>query len=319
VICHHVLVQVLWFNRTEAFRRDRNSVSSQTPRGLRDISSGYSTFYSDLPQEHQSTSSFELGSSSTYLVEGLHTSYLHITNSSQLSRASDSMLSPKLSTLALGMLLFGASSMAAPHAGKPRVDRRDDPISSGVDGPTTNLEPVIPPEVDQDALSILALDTHVDLAWAGTPADAGTKRMLKRAGSVLAQAALTFAYPTVPLDHSSFVSGVSCSGDTLTGTLTSTAYAYAKKQWSGAPDILFVTSVDGCGAKDANDLFHATKIAFSDSGKTFSATGSSAVYKDVATRFTLTWGNVGSSNLRRAIDKRDVRRALLSFHNTILQ
>jgi hypothetical protein len=222
------------------------------------------------------------------------------------------MLSPKLSSLALGMLLFGASSIAAPHAGRSRVDRRDDPISSGVDGPTTNLEPVIPPEVDQDALSILALDTHVDLAWAGTPADTGTKRMLKRAGAVFAQAALTFAYPTVPLDHSSFVSSVSCSGDTLTGTLTSTAYAYAKKQWSGAAEILFVTSVDSCGAKDANDLFHATKVAFSDSGFTFSATGSSAVYKSVTTRMALEWGSVGSHKLKRAIDKRDVRRVPLS-------
>jgi hypothetical protein len=222
------------------------------------------------------------------------------------------MLFPKLSSLALGMLLFGASSIAAPHAGKPRVDRRDDPIGSGVEGPTTNLEPVVPPEVDQDALSILALDTHVDLAWAGTPADTGTKRMLKRAGAVLAQAALTFAYPTVPLDHSSFVSGVSCSGNTLTGTLTSTAYAYAKKQWSGAADILFVTSVDGCGPKDANDLFHATKIAFSDSGNIFSATGSSAVYKNVATRMNLRWGEVGSHKLKRAIDQLDVRQVFLS-------
>ena len=222
------------------------------------------------------------------------------------------MLFPKLSSLALGMLLFGVSSIAAPHPGEPRVDRRDDPISSGVEGPTTNLEPVVPPEVDQDALSILALDTHVDLAWAGTPADTGTKRMLKRAGAVLAQAALTFAYPTVPLDHSSFVSDVSCSGNTLTGTLTSTAYAYAKKQWFGAADILFVTSVDGCGAKDANDLFHATKIAFSDIGNTFSATGSSAVYKNVATRMSLHWGDVGSHKLKRAIDQLDVRQVFLS-------
>ena len=234
------------------------------------------------------------------------------------------MLFPKLSSLALGMLLFGVSSIAAPHSGEPRVDRRDDPISSGVEGPTTNLEPVVPPEVDQDALSILALDTHVDLAWAGTPADTGTKRMLKRAGAVLAQAALTFAYPTVPLDHSSFVSDVSCSGNTLTGTLTSTAYAYAKKQWFGAADILFVTSVDGCGAKDANDLFHATKIAFSDSGYTFLATGSSAIFKNVAAHKSLTWGDVGSHKLKRSIDKRDVRRVLLppvslDHHDTMLQ
>jgi hypothetical protein len=220
-------------------------------------------------------------------------------------------LLPELKSLSLAVLLLGACSTAAPHAGTPRLERRDDPSTSGADGPTASLEPVVPPEVNPDALSILALGTHVNLAWAGSPAETGTKGMLKRAGAVLTQAAFTFTYPTVPLDHSSFVSSISCSGNTLTGALTSSAYTYAKKQWSGASDIVFVTSVDGCGTKDANDFFHATKVIFSDGGKTFSATGSSAGYKSVATHMSLTFGDVGTHKLKRAVDKRDVSACLV--------
>jgi len=222
------------------------------------------------------------------------------------------LLFPEIRSISLGALLFGAYALAAPHSSAPGLDRRDDPVNPGPDGPTANLEPVVPPEVNQDALSTLALSRDVKLAWAGSPVETGTKGMLKRAGAVLTQAAFTFAYPTVPLDHSSFVSGVSCSGNTLTGTLTSSAYAYAKKQWSGTTEILFVTSVDGCGTKDANDFFHATKISFSDSGRTFSATGSSAVYQKVAIDMSLKWGDVGTYKLKRAINKRDVSLIFLS-------
>lgn len=319
MLCCYVLVEVPWVDGEEASRRGRNSIS---PLRSSDISSGHLTSQSDFYQQlftidWQSLSPLEPAVGSTYLVEVLNTS----TFVSQARPSSPPItepitmmfLLPELRSLTLAVLLFGACSTAAPHASTPLLDRRDDPGTSGADGPTASLEPVVPPEVNPDALSILALGTHVNLAWAGSPADTGTKGMLKRAGAVLTQAAFTFAYPTVPLDHSSFVSGISCSGNTLTGTLTSSAYAYAKKQWSGAADIVFVTSVDGCGAKDANDFFHATKIVFSDAGKTFSATGSSAGYKSVATKMQLKWGDIGTHKLKRAIDKRDVSSRVFFF------
>jgi len=314
VICCYVLVKRLWFNGKAAFRRGRNGISSLKSfryiNWLSHLKSDLSQHLSNNNQQHlQSTSSLEPVIGSIYLVEVLRTSYFAFQALLSFSPTPEPimLLLPEVRSLSLALLLFGAYSTAAPHAGTPLLDRRDDPGTSGADGPTASLEPVVPPEVNPDALSILALGTHVNLAWAGSPADTSSKGMLKRAGAVLTQAAFTFAYPTVPLDHSSFVSGVSCSGNTLTGTLTSTAYTYAKKQWSGAADIVFVTSVDGCGANDANDFFHATKIVFSDAGKSFSATGSSAGYKSVATRMQLKWGDVGTHKLKRAIDKRDVR------------
>jgi hypothetical protein len=210
-----------------------------------------------------------------------------------------------ITSLALAALIFSASSTAAPHS---NFDRRDDTTTSS-GGPAANLEPVVPPDVDQDVLTVLALDTHVKLAYAGatSTAKAGPGRLLKRAGAVLSQLDFTFRYPSVPLDHSAFVSGIFCSGGTLTAVLTDVAYKYAKQQWSGAGDILFITSVDGCGATNENDFFHSTSITFSDSTKTFSAKGSSESYEKAASRLSLRWGQLGTnSKVTRAIDKREV-------------
>jgi hypothetical protein len=213
-----------------------------------------------------------------------------------------------IASFALAAFLFSGSSAAAHHAKAPRFDRRQE-SSSSVNGTTTSLEPVVPPDVNEDALSILALDTNVTLAWAGSTsgASSGSKRMLKRDGGVFSSAAFTFAHPAVPLDHSSYISGVACSDGSLTGVLIDSAYAYAKKQWTGASNILFVTSVPGCGMDDANEFFHATSITFDDSQKTFTAKGSSTGYKDVAVHMNLKWGDVGAMKLKRTVDKREVR------------
>lgn len=206
-----------------------------------------------------------------------------------------------IGSLTLSALSFFAYATSAYHIEESKFERRDDSNT-----PITSLEPVIPPNVNEDALATLALKTDVTLAWAGSSTSSGARRMMKRDGAVFTQAAFTFRYPTIPLDYSNFVSGVSCSGGVLTGVLTDAAYAYAKKQWTGAGDIVFVTSVDGCGATNANDMFHASSITFSDSGKKFSAKGASADYKQVARHMNLKWGDVGALKLKRAIDKRDV-------------
>lgn len=229
------------------------------------------------------------------------------------------MLSPK-GVACLGLaagLFFGNSAIAAPQVNEarypdvPRLNSRDDSSNSTTNGTKTSLEPIVPPAVDTEDLFVLSLATNVTLAWAGSPDNSTTgsspqRRKLKRDGGILSQAQLTFAYPTIPLDHSSFVTGVSCTPGILTATLSDNVYAFAKKEWTGASDIVFVTSVDGCGLDNQNDFFHAKSVTFSDSSSTFTATGSSAAFKDVAKHMNLKWGNIGSTSAKRAVDKRDV-------------
>lgn len=229
------------------------------------------------------------------------------------------MLSPK-GVACLGFaaaLLLGNPVSAAPQAHEarypnvPRLDSRDDSSNSTTNGTKTSLEPIVPPTVDPEDLFVLSLATNVTLAWAGSPDNSSTdsspqRRKLKRDGGILSQALMTFAFPTIPLDHSLFVTDVSCTKGSLTGTLSDNAYGFAKKEWAGVADIVFVTSVDGCGLDNQNDFFHAKSLSFSDSNKSFTATGSSAAFTDVAEHLNLKWGNIGSTQAKRAVDKRDV-------------
>ncbi|KAF5006080.1 hypothetical protein FDECE_7521 [Fusarium decemcellulare] len=215
-----------------------------------------------------------------------------------------------VASFALAALLFCGSSSGAPsNYDQPLFTRQDDTDpganATAVDETPTSLEPIVPPAVDPDDLSILALDTQVTLAWAGTPSDTTTtRRMLKRDEGIFSQANFTFIYPTIPLDHSTFVTDITCSGDSLTATLSSRAYSFAKKQWKGAGKIIFVTAVDGCGEDNANDLFLAKSITFDDAAKTFTAKGADAEYSEIMKNFNLKWGEIGTLNFRRAIDKR---------------
>jgi hypothetical protein len=211
------------------------------------------------------------------------------------------------------ILLFVFSAYAAPGADIPRFDRRDDADATASSDNSTTLEPVVPPAVDPKDFSIFELDTNVMLAWAGSPgSEPGSKRMRRRDDGVFSQANFTFQYPVVPLDHSKFVSTVTCTTGTLTGVISSTAaYNYAKSQWKDGKKILFITSADGCGEDHSNDLFLAKSITFADDTKTFTAKGDSTEYKEVYEHFSLKWGPLGTLNVRRALDKRAVSLSYL--------
>lgn len=256
------------------------------------------------------------------------------------------MFGKSIASIALAATIFCEPSVAAPHFTTPDtrfVDKRQaaaqaDPSTSTnstsgnstvVNGNTTTtiiqpnipatppnvLEPVIPPATNQTDLSLLSLSPagNTTLAWAGSTGGANKNRkrheLKKRDGGVLSQASFDFAYPSVPLDHSAYISNVSCpiNGSILTASLLGPAYSYAKQEWSGASDILFITSADGCGPDANNDYFHATSIAFNDANSIFTATGTSNRPLNVANYMSLQWGDLGTTSLKRSIDKRDVR------------
>lgn len=228
-------------------------------------------------------------------------------NSTQAALAK--MLSPRgLVSLTCAALLLCSPISAVPtfeNKIRHNVLPRQAPASAS-DGPTALLEPVIPPLVDEDSLSILRLNKNITLAWAGSNGN-GTNGKFKRDGdAVLSEAQFTFRYPTIPLDHSNFVSGVACSNGKLTAKLTDKAYAYAKQRWPAAGKMVFVTSVDGCGADSTNDYFLANTVTFSDAQKTFTAQGGESDYKQVASHFKVQWGDVGILPIKRANNKREV-------------
>ncbi|KAM0074741.1 hypothetical protein ACKRZS_013238 [Fusarium odoratissimum] len=208
--------------------------------------------------------------------------------------------------LSLASLFLIQSSNALPHHEFPLLNRRDDSdvsVNATVGNETsTILHPVIPPAIDPEDLDILKLDTSVTLAWARPT----TQHKRKRSDGIFSQANLTFAYPTIPLDYSNYVSDISCKVGRLTARLSDGAYDLAKSAWKGKGPIILVTAVDGCGDDDTNEFFITKSITFSDKDHTFTAKGLSVGYRDVVTHFDLAWGNVGTLKLKRSMDKRDI-------------
>lgn len=114
---------------------------------------------------------------------------------------------------------------------------------------------------------------------------------------------MSHRYPVVALDHSAFITAVSCSSGKLHGTLSKSAFGYAQQQWSKVGRIVFVTSVSGCGVDASNDYFVANSIAFTSSTSKFTATGASAMLQSIVADYQLDWGHVGTTNVRRGADK----------------
>ncbi|GIZ47997.1 hypothetical protein CKM354_001107200 [Cercospora kikuchii] len=192
--------------------------------------------------------------------------------------------------------------------------------------PRAVLEPIIPPMTDEDALLTLATTKNVTLAWAGSSNTNTSKGVFRRDGSaVLTQATFEFRHPTVALDHSTYISQISCSNGKLTAKLTDKAYAYVKKRWPTNSPIIFVTAVQGCGKDEENDYFLARSVTFSDTSKTFTASGAESTYKQIGLRFDLSWGDVGVLPIKRAHDKRHIfaphpafrRRGLIDVEETL--
>ncbi|KAM0316190.1 hypothetical protein ACHAPQ_011396 [Fusarium lateritium] len=216
------------------------------------------------------------------------------------------MMLPKSVTSLILATLFITNTLARPSSELPPLQSRDEANTTTISANNTALEPVVPPIVDTEDFSIFKLEKNVTLAWAGSPgSEPGMRTMRKRDNGVFSQANFTFRYPTVPLDHSAFVSSVTCVKGALSGVITNTAaYKYVKKEWTGAGKILFISSVDGCGDDHANDFFLAQSVSFADDTNTFTAKGSTVELGEVHQHFSLSWGPLGTLNVRRGLDKR---------------
>ena len=210
-------------------------------------------------------------------------------------------ISGVVSLLAIWLLTLPQQSLASISS------RQATPTSAVPDAPATTLEPVLPPDNDPEDFSILSPDPQLNLYYGGVPNTTLSKRA-DTDSAILVNLDFTFLHPSVPLDYSSFISGVACSdNNTLTGVFsTSSAYSYGKKAWTGLNNVLLITSADGCGADNQNDVFLANSITFSDGDLSFTATGAEYLVRDVAKTSDITWGNVTPKKLRKRAYRRGV-------------
>ena len=103
-------------------------------------------------------------------------------------------------------------------------------------------------------------------------------------GDVTVQLTITYAYPSIVLEHSSHIVDLACgSGITTIGGRfdDETSYFHAASQWSPNEPTILITNKAGCSPDGQNIFFLAQSIAFDASAKTFSASGAVVELKDM--------------------------------------
>jgi hypothetical protein len=101
-----------------------------------------------------------------------------------------------------------------------------------------------------------------------------------------------YMYPSVPLDQSTWIEDVSCSGNTvITGRFTnSSAYTFAKGKWAHTSPVIFVTSASTCSSDGQNAWFNVSSVSFTASNQSFTATALPCKMDDVCKNMNIDFG-----------------------------
>jgi hypothetical protein len=212
--------------------------------------------------------------------------------------------STTLLSLHICFLLLSREALAL----SKRQDATAATASIPADQPVQTLEPVLPPDNDPEDFSILNPDPRLSLYYGGLSDGSTVSKRDDIDTGILVNLDFKFLHPSVPLDYSVFISGVSCADDgTMTGVFsTEEAYNFGKNAWTGLDNILLITAAAGCGADSQNDVFLAHTVTFSDDDLSFTASGTENLVKDVAETSDITWGNVVPAKLRKRSYKKRV-------------
>jgi hypothetical protein len=105
---------------------------------------------------------------------------------------------------------------------------------------------------------------------------------------------MTYHYPAVALDHSTWITNVSCSGSTtLVGHFTKkSAFQYAQTKWTSIAKKkpVFVTSVSTCSADGQNAWFQVSSLSFNANDLSFTAVSQSVKMDSVCNDMKIGFG-----------------------------
>ncbi|KAF4551063.1 Hypothetical protein D9617_14g075190 [Elsinoe fawcettii] len=162
------------------------------------------------------------------------------------------------------------------------------PASGATPAPTATLGAVPPPGLDLTSLNNLAPAQNQSLFFAGKATNDGN--------TSIAAVAAAFLYQSVALDHTVYISSISCSGSVMSIQYNSDkAYQYAKSTWKSDTKVILLTSSPSCGASDESSPFLTSGFTFSDSGMTVKATGALKDMADVIDEVDMSFGDAGAN------------------------
>ncbi|PSK60237.1 hypothetical protein B9Z65_1135 [Elsinoe australis] len=171
---------------------------------------------------------------------------------------------------------------------KPSSTRAIAPSSStfvsASPAPTATLTAMPPPGLDLTKLDNLTPAKAQSLFFAGS-ADKDNK-------TSVASVDAAFLYESVVLDHTIYITSVSCSGSSLQIQYnTKDAYLHAKTAWGPTNKIMLVTSSASCGASSESTVFLTSSFTFNDASMTVQAAGAVTQLKDVVSTAEMSFGS----------------------------
>lgn len=148
-----------------------------------------------------------------------------------------------------------------------------------------NIDPAINSDVDTSIVTNLHTKTHINLFYAQT---GGTRAVTLD---------LTMTYPTVVLEETEFISGLTCTG-TETTEITiqfSNVVAYRiASLWPSEPFVLITSDVtSGCNPSTSRGVYLVSAFTLSASDLTITAQASAKELNDVADTMTIKYGTIG--------------------------
>lgn len=161
------------------------------------------------------------------------------------------------------------------------------PIDLG-SAPQVNLSFLLPPDIDLGSLDRFVAVPSSNLWFGAQNADGSTPD-----GAVTVRVAMNYSYPSVVLDHSTYITDISCSSTTISGRINDTAaFQKAQAEWTQNP-LLFITSTPSC-VPDGESAFFllASGVSFGTYQGSFIASGTAAELSDVIDSMAADFGNI---------------------------
>lgn len=156
--------------------------------------------------------------------------------------------------------------------------------------PLATLGPVPPPGVNMGGLKVLTPAPQAQL-WYNGGDDAMDD---DESGAVTVRLSIDYMYPSIVLEHSIYITDISCGAGSLSGRFTeATPLIHASEEWPAQAPLLLITSAASCGVEGAQNTFWlAETVTFDISAKTFVAPGKAVELADVFTNMDIDFGKI---------------------------
>jgi hypothetical protein len=146
------------------------------------------------------------------------------------------------------------------------------------------------------SLDVLTPDLVAGLFYGSTGSTDSNSTDNSTSSGTVAKLTITFLYPSVPLDHSIYIT-TSCSAGQLFAVFNSSAaFAAAQSTWPTGTEFILITAATSCENGTQNSFFLATSVAFSTGDTTAIATGTIVDMVDIFDDLGLDFGAIPTNS-----------------------